>query len=396
MVLRFDTGRLGIPCRLDNGYLRADGRITRIGVFPYRLGDGTIRHELRTPYEVFNADAIDSFDIAPLTNDHPPEQLTASNTRKYSVGTVTKVRRDGEFVRADIVIMDEASITEAEAGKRELSCGYRCDLDMTPGVTAGLEGIPDGIRFDAIQRSIRGNHVAIVERGRMGRKTSLRLDAEDAVLVTHADIAPQKQSKEPAMVKVTIDGVDFEVAEQAAQAIAKLQARADSVNEETASARKDAETEKARADKAEEERDAAIKDRNDAADPKAIRARVDARLTLERSATRILGNESKLDEMDDAAIKRAVIVKVSPTAEAKLDGCSDEYLDARFDAAVEAKPEDEDEDEDKKKKGKAPLFTRKASKDSDDADRFDEQAARERMLEANFNRGRQPLSAKAH
>jgi len=48
-----------------------------------------------------------------------------------------------------------------QAGKRELSAGYRCIYDMTAGVWNGL-------RYDAIQRNIRGNHLALVTEGRMG------------------------------------------------------------------------------------------------------------------------------------------------------------------------------------------------------------------------------------
>ena len=39
---------------------------------------------------------------------------------------------------------------------RELSCGYYCDLDETPGEY-------EGQRYDARQRNIRGNHLALVE-----------------------------------------------------------------------------------------------------------------------------------------------------------------------------------------------------------------------------------------
>jgi hypothetical protein len=47
------------------------------------------------------------------------------------------------------------------AGKRELSAGYRCLYEVTAGVWNGLH-------YDAIQRNIRGNHLALVTEGRMG------------------------------------------------------------------------------------------------------------------------------------------------------------------------------------------------------------------------------------
>ena len=53
------------------------------------------------------------------------------------------------------------SIGEIEAGKKELSMGYFCDYELTPGTF-------DGQHYDAVQRNIRGNHIALVEEGRMG------------------------------------------------------------------------------------------------------------------------------------------------------------------------------------------------------------------------------------
>ncbi len=395
--LRYDTGDLKEPIRLDNGYIRADSRITRVGVFQYMTGGGKIRRELRLPEEVFKADALESFELAPLTNEHPAEQLNSKNTRKFSVGIVSGARQDGEFVRANVTIMDDGAISDAEGGKRELSCGYRCDLEMTPGVTNGVAGVPDGIRYDAIQRNIRGNHVALVTRGRAGRDAALRLDDEDAILVTDADEAPQNLNPQEStkMAKVTIDGVDFEVSEQAAQAIGKVVARADSASEQIDAAKKAIEQEKARADKAEEDRDNVRKDLESVKSDESIREAVAARLDLGRAAVKVLGQE-KADEMevakmDAADIKRAVVLAVSPSAESKLEGCSGEYLEARFDHALEAhKPEEKTDENDAPK----PRWA-KADVSEDQDNRFDVDAARARMIKENQERGRRSLGKAA-
>ncbi|MGB1276011.1 MAG: DUF2213 domain-containing protein, partial [Nannocystaceae bacterium] len=60
------------------------------------------------------------------------------------------------------VMTDKATIEAIESGKRQVSNGYMADYDMTPGVT------PDGQEYDAVQRNIRGNHIAIVDRARCG------------------------------------------------------------------------------------------------------------------------------------------------------------------------------------------------------------------------------------
>jgi hypothetical protein len=183
-VYRYDAGELGKPERLDNGFVRCDGRITRVGVFPYLNRDGSIRRELRLPAEVFKADSLASFEDATLTNDHPPQgqKITSRNTARYQVGHVRDIRRDGEYVAARVLITDGDAIAVAEKGKRQLSCGYRCDLEEKPGITSGIDGVPDGLKYDCVQRNIRGNHIAIVARGRAGADAALRLDADTAVM----------------------------------------------------------------------------------------------------------------------------------------------------------------------------------------------------------------------
>lgn len=384
MTLRYDTADLSSPTRLDNGYLRADGYITRVGVFPYLLADGSIRNELRHPDEVFKADSLGSFDLVPLTNDHPPESLTATNTKKYSIGITSSPRRHDNMVAATVTVMDDDGIADIEGGKSELSCGYRCDLVMEKGVTKGIPGIPDGLRYDARQTNIRGNHLSLVKRGRAGPKVALRLDSDDGVIVEDADIAPQKTNtnKEPSMPKITVDGVDFEVSEQAQQAIAKLQARADAADAEVADIKKSLDKESARADAAEEARDKAVAERNDALSDEAVSKAVKARLDLERSARKALGaekaDELDLPKMDAADIRKAVVLHVSPSAKGKLEDCSEEYLRARFDAALESVPSEG-------------IKLKKA--DTSEV-KTDTKSAYERMVERNYKMGREPLGVK--
>lgn len=65
-----------------------------------------------------------------------------------------------------------------------------------------------------------------------------------------------------------------------------------------------------------------------------VKQRVAGRVKLETDARRILGAGAKLDGMSDDEIRKAVVLKIQPTA--KLDGVSRDYLAARYDAAIEA------------------------------------------------------------
>ena len=64
-----------------------------------------------------------------------------------------------------------------EEEKRELSLGYSCVYEWTPGV---FEGQP----YDAIQRKLRGNHLALVREGRMGPEVAVLDHGTDRLTIT--------------------------------------------------------------------------------------------------------------------------------------------------------------------------------------------------------------------
>jgi hypothetical protein len=249
-----------------------------------------------------------------------------------------------------------------------------------------IPGVPDGQRYDAIQRNIRGNHVALVDLGRAGPEVSIRMDHADGVSVDEnfQPANPPKDepsTKEKPMKKITFDGVDhgFEN-EQTYQAVSKYMKDHEALAEEVAKLREDVSKEKARADKAEEDLGSAKKEHEDALSPEKIRDAVKARVSLERKADEILQDKDvKVDELSDEDIKKKIIVKIHPGAEEKLDGCDDTYLNARFDAALEAHvPVDASKKVANLSKGI-----------KGDEDKFDAESARKRMVERTNNRWRE-------
>jgi hypothetical protein len=354
LPLRFDIGALQTPERMSNGWLKVGGYLTRVGVFAYLQRDGTVIRELRKPDEVFKADSLQSFAMVPATNDHPPELLTAANTKQYAVGNVGEnVRRDGDFMRATLLFTDAQAIRDLEAGKSELSCGYTCDLDFTAGTW-------NGEAYDAVQRNIRGNHVAIVEKGRAGPDVRVKMDAADATMISKgdatmkikigdqeydvadavgekmikdgvaksvsaakdttggaADVPKGDTRKDPPVVIVNASNND-ELSKLRAErdaAVAKLDAQNSEAAKKEAAAKAEAEREKLRADVAAE-----------------IKARHDLEASVKTACPDV---KVKTDDGKDRPIldiKKEVIGKLSPGA--NLDGKDAAYIDARFDAEM--------------------------------------------------------------
>lgn len=159
------------------GYLTAYARVARTGIQIYRgseCGDAS-RDRVRVyrpPEEVFDAKAMASFAHQPITILHPRGGVTADNWKQVAVGNLDgDVVRDGNFVRVPLILMDAGAIKKYKDGMRELSMGYNCELSWEDGVS------PEGEPYDAVQRTIRANHLAMVPVARGG--ADLRIGDED-------------------------------------------------------------------------------------------------------------------------------------------------------------------------------------------------------------------------
>jgi hypothetical protein len=171
---RFDRGAISPNWeKTPDGFLRVHGTFSRTGCLSYKRADGSTQVEYRPEEEVAHRDSILSLGGLPVTHEHPPELLTPANTRQYQRGsTGTEVKYDNGFVKGVVILTDAELIAAVERGDaRELSIGYRVQIDRTPGVTA------TGERYDAIQRRIVGNHLAVTREGRSGSEVRLHMDS---------------------------------------------------------------------------------------------------------------------------------------------------------------------------------------------------------------------------
>lgn len=355
--IRMDVGRLGRSERTPQGFLRVAGNATRIGVLTYRRRDGSEFRELRHPSEVFNADSLKSLAFAPLTDRHPAELVSPRNVRDLQVGIVTDVRADGRFVAGDLIVQDQRMIEKIERGDaRELSAGYTCQVDETPGDF-------NGERYDGVQRAIIYNHLAIGPRdwGRAGGDVSIHVDGASEELlamlgVEHLDDAgrkivfdlgrrdpvdrnpnPREGSDTMELRTIRIDGVDVKVDPATAQFVERALSERDA---KITAAEKRADEAAGKVDAVTKERDELKTKLDSAADPAKIAAAVKARVGLEASARKILGPEVKLDGKTDQEIKVDVLRKSDENFDP--EGRTDAYVDGRFDAVVAAAPDRND------------------------------------------------------
>lgn len=162
----------GHMIRTPEGYLVCkEVPIARIGTQEYRgMEFGGENPEKiyvvkRPEEEVFSKAALASFEGKPVVDEHPSEDVTPENIGRYIKGTCRDVRRGegtlSDCVIADLIIYDKDLIQKIENGKRDISCGYDCLWEPEDDDTY-------------VQREIRGNHVAVVEKGRAGHKVSIR------------------------------------------------------------------------------------------------------------------------------------------------------------------------------------------------------------------------------
>lgn len=168
-VIRLDTNDQTYFTK--EGYLIDHPIVTRTGIFEYHNPDGSVRREFRPPEEVFAPDSLNSYTGKPVIITHDAGLVNKDNVSDEEIGTILEPGyQDGDKVRAKIVIHDTDAMKES--GLKELSLGYNLDIDNTPGEYQGEH-------YDAVQRNIRINHLALVGEARAGDSARLNIDSKD-------------------------------------------------------------------------------------------------------------------------------------------------------------------------------------------------------------------------
>lgn len=153
-----------------NGFWRIrDNPLSKEGVFPYlgkQIDKSLIPDKIYWVYrpmsEISAPETVESFNAAPLIDEHEMigEGWTRYDDRPAGGVVYNTHAKDGKLY-GDIRIYSEKLKDEIESGKKELSMGYECNYEPEKGVFEGKQ-------YDFVQRNLRGNHIALVNRGRMG------------------------------------------------------------------------------------------------------------------------------------------------------------------------------------------------------------------------------------
>jgi hypothetical protein len=192
--------------------------LAKAGVFDYRGSSIGAARQGRDPnamYKVYRPASelssiatLDSLKLIPWIDDHA--MLGDPETNGY----VDAAEKGVKGVIGENITFDSSTNTLygnikcfsakhqklIDAGKKQLSLGYRCKYDWTPGTF-------NGETYDCIQRSIRFNHNASTQQGRMGPDVAV-LDSVDEILT------------------VTFDAKDFQIMAYNKDRVAVLVARA--------------------------------------------------------------------------------------------------------------------------------------------------------------------------
>lgn len=380
-VKRRKVGFTGETIKQDGDYLTStvtitdDDAVSNVNQGRQELSPGYTCELLMRP-GTFNGDAYDAIQVKRQYN-HLALCDKARGGSELRLNFDSATHCDGFEVKEDTLQAPDDQ-DEMDSFLDEVDSLLNEDEDIAEEQARGDAAVVHLDRTAALRRALRAlaaqkrTNRARIRRGERpivaGERVSIRkfISATGATKKTVKNIrAGDSHLTEGAIMPILkLDGIDYEAAQQVVNHVAKLDTQITGLTKDLDVMKADRDTSKEKLDTAEKQ----IKEV-----PAQIAAGVRTRLDLERKASAILPKETleKIDSMSDVDIRKAVILVKFP--EAKLDGQSEDYLKARFDAALEVVTKTDDADAANRAKS-APR------QDSDNTDCNSTEAARGRMM----------------
>lgn len=195
-----------------------DNPISKAGVFEYSgrsIGDpsldpGKLYPVYRPADELDNPATIQSFKLLPFTNDHPADMLglredlpkVDGKPADGVIGERVWFDRASNMLRGNLKLFTESIDRAIEAGKRDVSAGFRCVYEKATGVYNGQP-------YEYIQRKIRGNHASLVTEGRAGPDVAvldhftMTFDAKEAITMADQEATSGEGGQEMTLAEIT-------------------------------------------------------------------------------------------------------------------------------------------------------------------------------------------------
>lgn len=293
-----------------------DNPLSKVGVFPYS-GASIGAPERNRVYNVYRPEeeladpaCIESFKLLPWVDDHTMIGPGFTPAEKKGVEGVIGEEvyfRDG-ILYGNIKVFSDGLKNLIDAGKRELSAGYRCVYEFVSGVW-------NGIPYDAIQRKIRGNHLALVDQGRMGPDVAvldhltITFDAKELIMAKDGENIQAEMEKLRSEIKEAKDRLDARDAKDAEEEKMKKEC-ADK-------AAKDAEEKaKEEAKKAEDEKS---EEKAEDMEEESKEKKAEDKKSKDEEEEKEESKEEKKEGMDAAEIKRMIQATVTSALKTAMD-----------------------------------------------------------------------------
>ncbi|UOG61439.1 DUF2213 domain-containing protein [Leptospira noguchii] len=360
--IRYDSATAELEGLIENEtVLRCPLVLARTGVFPYVYPDGRIVREAKLPEELFSPETLASIPGRPICDGHPPVSdngglITDENYSRYAKGSLgdSVEVKDNKQIWVNETIWDaELKSALKRREKVQVSPGFRARLDWTPGVF-------EGQAYDVVQRDIRFNHSAHVEKGRAGESVRSYLDHSDLPEDINFAVIRTDSFQGEIMKDEEVKG--SKIAQEVKGFLKRLGIRLDAVdttetpNQEPAQTTPNPDDKKptpAPSQEADKTKDDLIKSLTaqvttltDAlAEMKKLLAAAVAPATQDAIArdriklvetVKSIKPEAKTDGISERELKILVIKEAFPPAEGvRLDSMEDEALNLRYESAVE-------------------------------------------------------------
>lgn len=188
--------------------MRLWAKVRHIGDLVYHDENGKEYKQFVTRESITDPAFVNQMLFLPVTDEHPEVFIDKFNKNLYMkglTGSQPAVDEDGFLI--DFAIFDEELMDAIDAGKRDVSLGYK----------SVIRRFDDGTEQQIV---CRPNHLAIVSEGRAPKASIIYSVRGDSIFWKSDELKPSNKTEvKRGMKTVSLDGRNFDVDDSLAEAI---------------------------------------------------------------------------------------------------------------------------------------------------------------------------------